>query len=107
MSEVYSKNKITVGEPVYYGKDLVGYTFDDPNSIDGKRFYPLEHLNEIINNLKRIFKQRTSSSDHYNTIKGVVKGGSRKRARRNSKKHKRVRHTRRKQTRRHRHSRRR
>jgi hypothetical protein len=93
---------LTKGKPVYHGKELVGYTVDDPNSIDGKRFYPLEHLNEIINE-----KIIASNKKNHNTIDTIGSGGSRKRARRNSKKHKRVRHSRRKQTRRHRHSRRR
>jgi hypothetical protein len=105
MSEVYSKNKITEGEPVYNGKQLVGYIFNDPTSNGGKRFYPLKNLIEIIN--KKTQEVNNRYANHSEIDNTIGSGGSRKRARRNSKKHKRVRHSRRKQTRRHRHSRRR
>ena len=89
---------LTKGKPVYYGKELVGYTFNDPSSIDGKKYYNLDHLTEIIN-------QRIIASNKKNlyTNDNIGSGGSHKRSRRHSKKQKRVRHTRRKQTRRHRH----
>ena len=89
---------LTKGKPVNYGNELVGYTVNDPSSIDGKRFYYLKYLNEIIN--QRIIDY---NKQNLYTIDTIGSGGSHKRSRRHSKKQKRVRYTRRKQTRRHRH----
>ena len=93
---------LTKGTSVHHGKQLVGYKYDDPNG--GERFYYLNDLNEIINQI--IIDSKNKNEDDDNTIGSdntTRSGGSHKRSRRHSKKQKRVRYTRRKQTRRHRH----
>ena len=99
--------------------------FENPNSYDAIAFRDPANWNALVKDRQLTgfqyvnpYNQTTQNASVYQFTQNTnlpkrddrwsgSYGGSHKRARRNSKKQKRVRHTRRKQTRRHRHSRRR
>jgi len=111
MNRVNPINDPNNWKPVYNDdRQITGYEYTDENDIK-TTISPYEFNNITNQDIQTKLERYNKRIKRDNTIKNIDNtirsGGSRKRSRKRSKKHKRVRHTRRKQTRRHRHSRRR